>query len=249
MSAVVGLSNDASGYYDPEKNATGDHYCFSETTPTYVRHDFIKKVFGIVAMQLLATFSFVATCYNVTAIRTFLSANLVLLYVAIALFVASMLVVACFPSLMAKKRNAIILTSIVTVCMAINVSYVTLTYAAFEITIAAGITAVLVVGLVLFAFQTKYDFTSWIWYMFPVMLGLMIAGILLIFFPSKIASIIYAALGAILISIYLVIDIQLTVGGKKHEWTIDDYIVAALMIYLDIINLFLYILRLVKVLE
>ena len=45
--------------------------------------------------------------------------------------------------------------------------------------------------------------------------------------------------------IYLVIDTQLIVG--KGRWSIDmeDYIVGALMLYVDIIGLFLYLLRIV----
>lgn len=75
--------------------------------------------------------------------------------------------------------------------------------------------------------------------------ALFLGGILLIFFPSKVGNIIYATAGAIMICIYLVIDVQLAVGGKKHEWTIDDYIFAAICIYVDIINLFLYVLKLI----
>ena len=57
---------------------------------------------------------------------------------------------------------------------------------------------------------------------------------------------IYASLGALVFSFYLIFDTQLMMGGK-HKYSIspEEYIVAALNLYLDIINLLLYILMIV----
>ena len=59
-------------------------------------------------------------------------------------------------------------------------------------------------------------------------------------------NIIYSSLGAIIFSFYIVYDTQLIIGGKhkKYQYNQDEYIFAALNLYLDIINLFLYILDL-----
>lgn len=47
---------------------------------------------------------------------------------------------------------------------------------------------------------------------------------------------------------YIVYDTQLIVGGahKKHEFGVDDYVFAALNLYLDIINLFIFILSIIN---
>lgn len=46
---------------------------------------------------------------------------------------------------------------------------------------------------------------------------------------------------------YLVMDVQLMVGGRHHHSDLDpeEYVFAALNIYMDIINLFLFILQLI----
>jgi len=74
----------------------------------------------------------------------------------------------------------------------------------------------------------------------------MLFGILAIFIRTKIMHIIYASLGAGIFAMYLVFDTQIMMGGK-HKYSIspEDYIMAALNLYVDIINLFLMILRLV----
>ena len=50
--------------------------------------------------------------------------------------------------------------------------------------------------------------------------------------------------GVIIFGIYLVIDTQMVVGGKRLELSMDDYVVGALILYIDIIQIFLYILAL-----
>ena len=54
------------------------------------------------------------------------------------------------------------------------------------------------------------------------------------------------AAGAFVFSLYLIYDTQMMMGGK-HKYALDpeEYIFAALNIYLDVINLFMYILMIV----
>ena len=53
----------------------------------------------------------------------------------------------------------------------------------------------------------------------------------------------FGAAGALVFSLYLVYDTQLMLGGKhKYALSPEEYIFAALNLYLDIINLFLYLL-------
>ena len=58
-------------------------------------------------------------------------------------------------------------------------------------------------------------------------------------FWSKMVSIVFG----LLFSIYLVIDTQLIIGSKKHSLELDDYVLGTVLLYLDIINLFLEILK------
>ena len=57
-------------------------------------------------------------------------------------------------------------------------------------------------------------------------------------------EIMYSSVGALIFSCYLVFDIQLLMHGKRVQLSPDDYVFAALNLYLDIVQLFLHILRL-----
>jgi protein lifeguard len=55
---------------------------------------------------------------------------------------------------------------------------------------------------------------------------------------------VYGGFGAILMAIFLAIDTQMLLGNKRLAFSPEDYVNAALQIYLDIGYMFLYILRL-----
>ncbi|XP_014672397.1 PREDICTED: protein lifeguard 1-like [Priapulus caudatus] len=76
---------------------------------------------------------------------------------------------------------------------------------------------------------------------------LLIFGIFAIIFNDRIVNLVYASLGALIFAGYLVIDTQLMIGGKhKYSLSPEEYVFAALNLYLDIINLFLYLLMIIK---
>lgn len=75
---------------------------------------------------------------------------------------------------------------------------------------------------------------------------LLIFGILAAIWSNQIVNMVYACLGVLLFSFYLVFDTQLMVGGNhKVAYAPEEYVFAALSLYLDIGNLFLYLLRII----
>ena len=70
-------------------------------------------------------------------------------------------------------------------------------------------------------------------------------GFALIFRKNAVAELVYACLGALLFSIYLIFDTQLILGKGQYKFSMEDAYLAAIELYLDIINLFLFLLRIV----
>jgi len=110
---------------------------------------------------------------------------------------------------------------------------------------AAVATGVIVLGLTLFAFQTKHDFTSLTGIMWILLLGLMAFGLIRLLFPhNKWTEVAYSSMGAMVFGVYIVIDTQLLISRGKVRIDEEDYILAALTLYIDVINLFLHLLHL-----
>ena len=108
---------------------------------------------------------------------------------------------------------------------------------------AACLTAAVVIALTIYAIRTKTDFTMCGGTLYIMFMVLFTATLFACFFgPSMHLAI--SCLGVILFSFYLVYDTQMIVGGKHRQLQFDKdcYILAAVIIYLDVINLFLYIL-------
>src|SRR3569833_1900088 len=94
--------------------------------------------------------------------------------------------------------------------------------------------------LTLFACQTKYDFTSWKTYLIGALWGVILFGLVAVFFPpSSTTDLIRGGLSALFFSGYILVDTQLVL--RKHH--VEEEIAAAISLNLDIISLFHAILR------
>jgi len=142
----------------------------------------------------------------------------------------------------------VLFTALISLLVAIGIS----AYKSESILAAVLITSVLVVGLTVYAciFMiilgcTTSDFTGAGPYLF--MFGLVLAcfGFALIFWKNPVAQLVYSCLGAFLFCIYIIYDTQLIVGSGKFKFSLDDAYLAAINLYLDIVNLFLHILRII----
>jgi protein lifeguard len=74
---------------------------------------------------------------------------------------------------------------------------------------------------------------------------LLIFGIVAIFWNNPIVQLIYSCLAALLYGIYLIYDTQLVIGRGKYQYSLDDAFDAAINLYLDIIQMFLNLLRII----
>mmetsp|Transcript_130512 Transcript_130512/g.226798 ORF Transcript_130512/g.226798 Transcript_130512/m.226798 type:complete len:246 (+) Transcript_130512:81-818(+) len=239
----------------------------SETTPfnaqlvelsdVTVRHGFVQKVYGILGFQLLLTtfLGGLVMRWAQTLAATNPGALMALMLVSLAVSIGMMCVFMCNPGLMRKSPTNYIILTVFTMAESVMVGFISAQYTQESVLIAMAITTLIVLSLTLFACQTTYDFTGMGPYLFCAVMclfgfGLMLslAGMLGLGGPAfGMMRMIYAAVGALIFSMYIVYDTQLIIGGKdkQHQISVDDYCMAAISLYLDIIQLFLMILRLI----
>merc|ERR1712203_1013517 len=103
----------------------------------------------------------------------------------------------------------------------------------------------------IYAFTSKADFTGYGPMLFGALLSLIGWGLSLLMpgalgVPIAWGIMLYDLVGVLVFVGYIVYDTQLILGGehKAHQFTVDDYVFAALNIYLDLMRLFLHMLRL-----
>ncbi|XP_065838748.1 protein lifeguard 1-like [Oscarella lobularis] len=229
----------------PWKGGVGD---FSERS---IRFAFIRKVYVILGLQLLITTSIVLTLSYVNAAREYLGEHMWVFWTSFGISIVLIIVLVCIPNLRRTVPANYICLFAFTLAESFLVGSIASLYAPDAVCMAIGICAAVCLALTLFAFNTKFDFTLWGGFLYVFLVIVVIFGLFsAVFYTSysefRILNLVYASLGALVFSLYLVFDTQLMLGGKhKYSLNPEEYVFAALNLYLDIINLFILILLLV----
>jgi modulator of FtsH protease len=106
---------------------------------------------------------------------------------------------------------------------------------------AAGLTAVAFLGLSAYVHTTRRDFSALRGMLFVGLIVVVVAGLIGLFVPSEAYQLALAGVSALLFCGFILYDTsQIVLGGETN------YIMAAMRLYLDIINLFLDLLRLLS---
>lgn len=99
-------------------------------------------------------------------------------------------------------------------------------------------------GLSVFAMYSKKDFSSWGKFLFIALIVVVVASLINLFTQSSTLSLIIASVGAILFSAYILYDTQMIIRGGY-----TNPVLAAVSLYLDILNLFISLLQILGVLN
>ena len=209
-----------------------------------LRNGFIRKVYGTIFFQLLITTLIVYYVMTNQSLMNFMFIHTNLILVPFILSMGIMLILICSKESSQKVPLNYILLIAFTICEGFTVSFTTIYFEPLSVLACAGLTMIIVLGLSLYACFTKRDMTMMGGFLLSFSLILFFLGIIGIFFRSYFYQMLLDSLGVLLMSLYLIYDTQLVVGQKKELIKLDLYILGAMMIYLDIINIFLRILRL-----
>ncbi|KAF1816090.1 bax inhibitor family protein [Eremomyces bilateralis CBS 781.70] len=205
-----------------------------------IRMQFIRKVYAILTVQLLATTILASISFFSPAYKTWIQSNAWMMWTTlIGTFV--------FLGLTFWKRKSypmnLVFLAGFTALEAYAISVITSFYDSRIVLQALIFTLGIFVALSLFACQTKYDFTSWMPYLFGALWVLILFGFMTMFFGrSSTTELVYGVLAALVFSGYILVDTQLIM----RHYHVEEEIAAAISLYLDIINLFLAILRILN---
>lgn len=238
----------ATGSFDEPAAIAAPAFACAAFDSIKIRAAFVRKVFGIVCLQLLITFSIVAVCSFVEPLKRYIQANVWVYITSIITFFVIYFVLVCSSKAARKVPLNYIFLLILTLAMSFMFGVTASFYDTLTVVVAFGITMVVTFAMILFSLQTKYDLTKRLY--LPLMAGLMcllMFGFLSIIFRSQVLSIMYASIGALIFSLFIAFDIQLIVGGKRISLSEEDYVFGALMLYMDIVQVFVMMLYLVGV--
>lgn len=209
-----------------------------------VRHNFIKKVYGLLTTQLIITVAVVALFALNDNVRGWAKQNQWFNLAAFAVVFTLLIVLACFKDVRRKHPHNIIILFAFTIAQSLVLSAMTMHFQTQVLLTAGGLTLAITVALTLFAMQTRWDFTAFSGIMVVVLMTCTLTMIIgLMFRPNDLFMLIMASIMAILMGIFIVIDTQMIMGGTREiQLSPEEFIFATINLYMDIINMFMYIL-------
>ncbi|KAK2844281.1 hypothetical protein Q5P01_010940 [Channa striata] len=212
-----------------------------------IRRGFIRKVYLTLMIQLLVTVGIICAFLYWDDLRKWTQHNYWFNFAMMAAVLVLIVAMSCCDNLRRRVPLNFIALGLFTIAEGLMLGSVTVYFEAEAVLWAVGATALVSFALSLFAMQSKWDFTAangslWVfaWTLFSF-------ALLCAILRSQYLYIVYACLGTLLFSLYLVFDTQLILGGKhrKYEVSPEEYVFAALNLYLDIVSLFLLLLQLI----
>ncbi|XP_019496065.1 PREDICTED: protein lifeguard 4 [Hipposideros armiger] len=126
-----------------------------------------------------------------------------------------------------------------TLLESLSVAFAVTFYDVYIILQAFVLTTAVFLGLTVYTLQSKRDFSKFGAGLFAVLWILCLSGIWKVFFYSETMELVVAAMGSLLFCGFIIYDTH----SLMHRLSPEEYVLAAINLYLDIINLFLHLLR------
>merc|ERR1739844_217009 len=205
----------------------------------HVRLGFMRKVYGLLSVQLSITTLIGGVFLFTPGVKEFVQERPAFLFPAF--FLSMGLLVALHVKRKETPINLILLAAF-TVVEAYTVGVLVTFFDQAVVVQAFFLTAAVVVGLTAFTFQTKRDFSNIGAALYTGLLILILGGFLQIFLGNELTDTAMAVGGALLFSLFIIYDTQMIMTRLSAE----EYIMATIQLYLDIINLFIEILKILE---
>ncbi|XP_008146980.2 protein lifeguard 4 isoform X1 [Eptesicus fuscus] len=202
----------------------------------HIRMAFLRKVYTILSLQVLLTTVTSAFFLYFESIRTFVHESPALILVFAIGSLGSI-----FALILHRHKHPLNLYLLFgfTLLEALTVACVVTFYDVYIILQAFVLTTAVFLGLTMYTLQSKKDFSKFGAGLFAVLWILCLSGILRLFFYSETMELVMAAVGALLFCGFIIYDTH----SLMHRLSPEEYVLAAINLYLDIINLFLHLLR------
>jgi hypothetical protein len=237
----------AGGIYDqPDERDLPDDFKYgvsvSESSPE-IRNAFIRKVYTILLCQIAATTIVGAGVSQSPSAVFWVQTHIWSFYIPLFGTLVNL-------GLLYWKRHShpwnFVLLSTFTLMEAFTLGIVVAFFKNAIVLQALLITLGVFIGLTLFTLQSKYDFSGMGPFLFAGLIALCMTGLVGVFVPfGRTMDLIFAIGGCFLFSGYIVYDTYMI----NKRLSPDEYIMGAISLYLDFINLFINILRLLNNLQ
>ncbi|KAM3858844.1 protein lifeguard 4 [Diretmus argenteus] len=207
------------------------------TASIQIRMDFLRKVYSLLSVQIILTTATSAVFMFSQTIKDFVHASPAVVLVSAVGSLVLLLALAVY-----RHQHPINLYLLFAFTLLEAISVATaLTFYEYSIVLQAFVlTCAVFVGLTAYTFQSKRDFSKLGAGLFACLWILIIASFMRVFFNTDTTELLMAGAGALVFCGFIIYDTHLLM----HQLSPEEHVLASINLYLDIVNLFLHLLRL-----
>jgi len=217
-----------------------------------LRAGFLRKVYGLLSAQLIFTVAMASLCMLTPLIRDAflnLARSLNGWYRLVTLIPSLLSLVALNSGAKDKYPANYVFLFLFTVGNSIQVCYVCSVFQALGyghlVLQAAGVTTAIFLGLSAYVHYSGKDFSYFKGFLMMSLWGLCLWGLGGLLFPWMTNGLMYGFVGALIFCGFILYD----TWRIQKQFGYDDYIGATIELYLDILNLFFYVLDILAKME
>jgi len=212
---------------------------------SYIQFDIVSVLF--LQVQLLFTCAVMATFVYHGPTKQFVRENFVVFFLAMIVNIIVLIMIVCLESVRRKHPVNLICLAIFTFTMSLLLGAASSLMDSNVVLSAVAITTVLVTALCIYAVQTKYDYTAAGGVAITFVMILLVLSVCSFSMPGFVDSLPISCLCAVIGCFFLIYDMQSIVGGNRAEQLDpEEYVFAALTLYVDVVRIFIYVLRIVQ---
>lgn len=228
-------------------NNPNNYSSFDQFEDKRLRKKFVRKTLFTFSLSLFTTLGFCIGFKNLPNANNFIKSELgeALYILSVSTTFLTMFVCLCCENLLRKSPSKYIIYSLFVLAVSYSLGITSLYIRGDILYISIIITTGTTTSLILYSFIATTDFTEYYTYVVAIFMCLIFIGIVNIFFNNTIIQVIISGGGALVFACFIIFDMQMILGQKhiKYKYSIDDFILAAMSLYLDVINMFLYIIQ------
>ncbi|CAL8242592.1 unnamed protein product [Merluccius merluccius] len=206
------------------------------TASVQIRMDFLRKVYSILSLQILLTTATTALCMLWGPLKDLVHSSPAVVVVSALGSLVLLLALAVYRH---KHPLNLYLLLAFTLLEAVSVATAVSFYEYRVVLQAFFLTCAVFLCLTAFTFQSKRDFSKLGAGLFAALMILIIGGVMRLFYTNETTELVFACGGALVFCGFIVYDTHLLMQQLSPE----EHILASINLYLDIINLFIHLLR------
>ena len=203
-----------------------------------IREGFVCKVYGILAYQIILTTLVVFFGLTSSSFQKFLLTSNLMYVLCLITMIVCLFLPLCFPKIYQSIPSNYLVLTVFTLSYSWIIAAFTCLYTFRSVMTALFLTFITVLALTIYAWRTKEDYTISAGTKIVSIVLLIASFLLLTILGVPFFHLLITSLLLVLFSIYLIYDTQLLCGKGRVKLSEDDYILAAINIYLDVILLF-----------